>query len=224
MSFERIAARDLQAHDGNWRTHPQHQQDALRGVLDEVGIAGALLVYRSPAHDGAYVTIDGHLRTALDPAQTWPCLVLDVDDAEAALLLATHDPLAALAEADTDRLRALLDTVQSGDPAIQAMLSQLAENYGLIPQDSPENDATPTEHVSLAERFGVPPFSVLDARQGYWQARKQAWLALGIQSELGRGAVPGEGGATAIYRQGPSFKYANATPGGGTNARHEASA
>jgi hypothetical protein len=141
MSFERIAARDLQAHDGNWRTHPQYQQDALRGVLDEVGIAGALLVYRSPAHDGAFVTIDGHLRTALDPAQTWPCLVLDVDDAEAALLLATHDPLAALAFADADRLRELLETVQSGEPAIQEMLTQLAEDTGIIPPRDPENPA-----------------------------------------------------------------------------------
>jgi hypothetical protein len=45
-------------------------------------------------------------------------------------------------------------------------------------------------HRSLVERFGVPPFSVLDARQGYWQDRKRAWIALGIKSELGRG---GEG-------------------------------
>lgn len=42
-------------------------------------------------------------------------------------------------------------------------------------------------HKTLAERFGVPPFSVLDARQGYWQDRKRAWLSLGLQSELGRG-------------------------------------
>lgn len=40
---------------------------------------------------------------------------------------------------------------------------------------------------SLADRFGVPPFSILDARQGYWQDRKRAWLSIGIQSELGRG-------------------------------------
>lgn len=39
----------------------------------------------------------------------------------------------------------------------------------------------------LAEDFVVPPFSVLDARQGYWQERKRAWLSLGIKSELGRG-------------------------------------
>lgn len=28
---------------------------------------------------------------------------------------------------------------------------------------------------SLTERFVVPPFSVLDTRQGYWQKRKKAW-------------------------------------------------
>ena len=44
-------------------------------------------------------------------------------------------------------------------------------------------------HKTLNERFVVPPFSVLDARQGYWQDRKKAWLALGIQSEVGRGGL-----------------------------------
>lgn len=52
-----------------------------------------------------------------------------------------------------------------------------------------ESDKTGEEEtkVTLADRFLVPPFSVLDARQGYWQDRKRAWLALGIESELGRG-------------------------------------
>jgi hypothetical protein len=40
---------------------------------------------------------------------------------------------------------------------------------------------------SLSARFGVPPFSVLNARDGWWQDRKRAWLALGIRSEVGRG-------------------------------------
>ncbi|WII36834.1 ParB N-terminal domain-containing protein [Paenibacillus thiaminolyticus] len=42
------------------------------------------------------------------------------------------------------------------------------------------------EPSSLVERFGVPPFTVFDARQGYWQDRKRAWLGLGIKSEDGR--------------------------------------
>jgi len=40
---------------------------------------------------------------------------------------------------------------------------------------------------TLGEAFLIPPFSVLNAREGWWQERKRAWLALGIQSELGRG-------------------------------------
>lgn len=40
---------------------------------------------------------------------------------------------------------------------------------------------------SLFDRFLVPPFTVLDSRQGYWQDRKRAWLALGIEGETGRG-------------------------------------
>jgi hypothetical protein len=53
----------------------------------------------------------------------------------------------------------------------------------------------------LAGRFLVPPFSVFDARQGYWQDRKRAWLALGIRSEVGRGgpgAYPTTGSAAGV--------------------------
>ena len=48
----------------------------------------------------------------------------------------------------------------------------------------------------LGDEFIVPPFSVLNAREGWWQERKRKWLALGIQSELGRGQqlIPNAGG------------------------------
>ncbi len=38
----------------------------------------------------------------------------------------------------------------------------------------------------LADRFMIPPFTVLSAREGPWQERKQKWLELGLQSEIGR--------------------------------------
>lgn len=49
----------------------------------------------------------------------------------------------------------------------------------------------------VAQRFGFPPFSVLDAKTGDWQERKRLWLGIGIRSEVGRGAkayniVPGD--------------------------------
>lgn len=40
---------------------------------------------------------------------------------------------------------------------------------------------------SLANEFMIPPFTVLNAREGWWMDRKRAWLALGIKSEVGRG-------------------------------------
>ena len=59
------------------------------------------------------------------------------------------------------------------------------EPFELGVNDEPAPDDA--EHQTLADKFIVPPFSVLDTRQGYWQERKRAWVALGIQSELGRG-------------------------------------
>ena len=43
------------------------------------------------------------------------------------------------------------------------------------------------EHIKLVDKFIVPPFSVLDTRQGYWQERKRAWQEMGIKGEVGRG-------------------------------------
>lgn len=48
-------------------------------------------------------------------------------------------------------------------------------------------DLAPKKSGELSRRFMVPPFTVLNAREGWWQDRKKAWLSLGIQSELGRG-------------------------------------
>lgn len=38
----------------------------------------------------------------------------------------------------------------------------------------------------LTDKFLIPPFSVFDTRQGYWQDRKRMWLGMGIESEVGR--------------------------------------
>lgn len=65
------------------------------------------------------------------------------------------------------------------------------EEWGL---DLPAFEVEEEEHESLtnpkklADRFIVPPFSVLDTKQGVWQQRKNYWLSLGIRSEEGRDA------------------------------------
>lgn len=38
----------------------------------------------------------------------------------------------------------------------------------------------------LFDKFVVPPFSVLNARDGYWQKRKKLWISMGIRPAAGR--------------------------------------
>jgi hypothetical protein len=47
---------------------------------------------------------------------------------------------------------------------------------------------TPKATGPVAERFGTPPFTILDAKSGEWQDRKRAWASLGIKGEVGRSA------------------------------------
>ena len=81
----------------------------------------------------------------------------------------------------------------------------------MLDEDDPTSSDGEPSNGSLADRFLIPPFSVLNAREGWWQNRKRAWLALGIQSELGRGEqlIPNGGGPD----QRPAMT-GGASPGG----------
>ncbi len=57
--------------------------------------------------------VDGHLRAETTPDTEVPVLVLNVDEKEAAKLLASFDPLSAMAGADDERLAAILRTVEN---------------------------------------------------------------------------------------------------------------
>ena len=105
VEFKRINASELTPHPDNWRKHPKEQQAAMSGILQEIGYVDALMVRE---HDGGYQIIDGHLRAETTPNTAVPVLVVDLDDAETALVLATFDPLAAMAQASAEHLDALL--------------------------------------------------------------------------------------------------------------------
>ena len=81
--FRRVPARLLRPNPHNWRTHPQRQRDALRGVLAQIGYADALLVRELP--DGQLELLDGHLRAETTPEADVPVLILDLDDREASI-------------------------------------------------------------------------------------------------------------------------------------------
>lgn len=119
--LRRVRASELRPNPKNWRTHPQSQQDALRGVLAEVGYADALLARE--CEDGTLMLVDGHLRAETTPEMEVPVLVLDVTEAEADKILATLDPLASLAECNDEKLRALMASVAINDQMVSALVS-----------------------------------------------------------------------------------------------------
>lgn len=122
--LRRVRAGSLRPHPLNWRGHPTRQRTAMRGMLDEVGFADALLVRELPG--GELELIDGHLRAELAAEVEVPVLVLDLDDEEAAKLLALHDPLGALAETNETALASLVRELEVQRDVLRTLLDDLA--------------------------------------------------------------------------------------------------
>ena len=150
--LRRVPAANLRPNPRNWRTHPAEQQDALRGLLAEVGYAGALLARE--LDDGTLMLIDGHLRAETTPDSVVPVLVLDVDEQEADKILLTHDPLAAMATVSDENLQQLLAEVQIESAAVQSMLDAMAEGVGCQVSDV-GNHRSDMPEISIPESYQV---------------------------------------------------------------------
>jgi hypothetical protein len=138
-----VPASDLRPNPKNWRTHPTAQRDALRGILAEVGMADAVLARE--LEDGSLMLIDGHLRAETLGDGDVPVLVLDVNEAEADKLLATLDPLAAMANSDAVKLDELLRNVDTGSEALQQLIAITADAAGLYGTGGTVSDVEATE-------------------------------------------------------------------------------
>lgn len=178
----------------NYRSHPPEQQAVLQESLRRFGIFRNVVA----RPDGTLLAGHGILAAAqAEGLKQFPVIVFEGTDEEARALMVADNEQARLAEDDPDMLSQLLTSIAADglmdvtghdDDSLAALLQQVADANpptGVAPGDG--------DRMTLAERFGVPPFSILDARQGYWQDRKRKWLATGIQSELGRGGGHLEG-------------------------------
>ena len=120
-----------------------------------------------------------------------PVRLLDISDEDAHLLRMADNRLSEIAEWDDDVLGVVLRRLRDEhDMGLDELtLSGFTEDElsDLLGTDPTHDDTG--QAGALAARFVVPPFSVLDARQGYWRDRKRAWLDMGLRSGEGRGKV-----------------------------------
>jgi hypothetical protein len=211
----------------NARTHSEDQVAQIAASIAEFGFTNPILI---GADD---VIIAGHgrlLAAKLLGLTEVPVIVLDhLSDAQRRALLIADNRIAENAGWDEAMLRAELaalredefdlDMLGFSDADLLRILDLIDGSASLGGEDADDSGSAPTgssaseASTTLAERFGIPPFTVFDARKGWWQDRKRAWIDLGIRSELGRGAAPG-GSPRPLDRARNEKAKASASPGG----------
>lgn len=115
----------IQFNPRNWRVHPLNQQNALKGVLDEVGWVQEVIINKRTGN-----LVDGHLRCQLaarEGAKTIPVKYVDLSEDEEALVLSTLDPIAAMATTDREKLNELFESINSDNENVQRLISEIAE-------------------------------------------------------------------------------------------------
>jgi DNA modification methylase len=124
-----VAPAELMPNPRNWRGHPDDQQRAVGGSLATVGWVVEVLVNRTTGH-----LVDGHLRVELALARgepTVPVTYVELTEDEERLVLASLDPLAAMATAEREQLALLIAGLEPVDDGLRALLDDLAREHGL---------------------------------------------------------------------------------------------
>lgn len=206
MTETSIQARPVEAlipYARNSRTHSDAQVAQIAASLDEFGMVGAIVVRDSVIAKG-HGTLSAIRKLyaagkrlypapgAKQGAEPYPdgtAPVLDVSgwtDAQFRAYVIADNKLAENAGWDKDLLALELGDLKAEGFDLDLTGFDALEIGELVDLDSAlqtEREPSPT----LADRFGIAPFSVLDARRGWWMERKRSWLASGITSEAGRG-------------------------------------
>lgn len=107
----------------NWRKHPNRQRDSLSRMLDTIGDIDVLKVVEEA--DGTLMLLDGHLRASIRDNEQVDVVILDLTEEEQRLVLATFDPLGALAVTDEKIYEELTAMIDTEDDVIQDLLDSV---------------------------------------------------------------------------------------------------
>ena len=166
----------------NARTHSEEQVAQISASIREFGFTNPVLV----TADDTIIAGHGRVMAARKLGLTEvPCLRLEhLTPNQVKAYVLADNRLAMNAGWDEELLKV---EIQSLDDAgfDTSLLGFNADELDAFLGDGLEG-VSASEAGALSERFGFPPFTVLNAREGKWQERKQSWLAVGIESEVGR--------------------------------------
>ena len=174
----------------NSRTHSDEQVKQVAASIREFGFTNPVLI------DENSTVIAGHGRimaaNLLGLAQVPTITLAGLTDAQKKAYVIADNKLALNAGWDEELLKVELQGLKDLDFDLDLLGFDVDELGAMLASDAAAiagagDGSNDNQKGSLAERFLIPPFSVLNAREGWWQERKRGWLALGIKSEVGRG-------------------------------------
>lgn len=147
----------------NWRIHPLNQQNALKGVLEEVGWVQQVIVNKRTGN-----LVDGHLRCQLAAREgntTIPVVYVDLDEAEEDLILSTLDPIGAMAATDKQKLDEIFAGIQAENESVDNLMKEIAKKEKLASaQPEPIDEPTDEELITRVpdavwgadNEYGIP--------------------------------------------------------------------
>ena len=184
--IEQIKTSALIPYARNSRTHSEAQVAQIAGSIREFGFTNPVLIDA----DNGIIAGHGRIMAAqkLGLAEV-PCIRLDhLTETQRKAYIIADNKLALNAGWDEEMLGLELADLRELDFDLGLLGFDEEELGVLFAEPAPEAEGGSEGGAgSLSAKFGIPPFSVLNAREGWWQDRKRAWLATGIKSELGRG-------------------------------------
>lgn len=162
----------------NPNKHEQSQLKQLADIMLYQGIRHPIVISNL---SGLMTKGHGRLQSAImNGWEEYPVEYQDYDDADMEYYDLVADNAIAM-QAEIDLAAVNLQVPNLGPGADLRMLG--LKDFEIEPADKLSEEAA---RAKLSDRFLVPPFTVLNAREGWWQNRKRAWVTLGIQSEIGR--------------------------------------
>ena len=186
--IELLSIEGLIPYARNSRTHSDAQVAQIAASIREFGFTNPVLI------DAQGGIIAGHGRVLaarkLQLAEV-PCIRLGhLTETQKRAYIIADNKLALNSGWDEEMLKLELSELndEGFDLDLIGFTSEeiLALGVEAMAEDDAPGDAIEPKG-NLSDRFMIPPFTVLNAREGWWQNRKRAWLAIGIKSELGRG-------------------------------------
>lgn len=180
---ERWPIDDLKPYDRNSRKHSDEQIAKIAASIKEWGFTTPVLVQENGTIIAGHARVMAAQRLGLPEVPVMVARGWSADQVRAYVI--ADNALGDMSEFDEAMLRIELGELHEGGYELGLIGLDVGALDKLLKAPEPEADPEPSR--SLAERFGIPPFTVLRATEGWWQDRKRAWLALGIESEVGRG-------------------------------------